>query len=223
MGAKTWLICLSDGKPVATLLKYPPLDRDASDALARKLFPGFRLEALTDADLLNACPPEDQVMVGCYPGLTLIAASDLALDNPSQLESRFHDAAPHCAMHLVAMHSVVDWLAFAVWRDGRLQRALSVAPDSGIVEEVGPRLPFELPYWSGEHPANDPDDEEDDYPLPFHPLEMGEAVLQEFFGYQIEGAYNGSSDLDPNKIALLRYRRIRTAKPAKTKPWWKIW
>ncbi|MGW3628080.1 DUF6928 family protein, partial [Streptomyces sp. NPDC000880] len=29
------------------------------------------------------------------------------------------------------MHSVVDWLAFAVWEDGRLIRSLSLSPDDG--------------------------------------------------------------------------------------------
>jgi hypothetical protein len=26
-----------------------------------------------------------------------------------------------------------------------------------------------------------------DYPFPFHPLELGEAALREFFGYRLEG------------------------------------
>jgi hypothetical protein len=38
---------------------------------------------------------------------------------------------------LHAMHSVVDWLAFAVWEDNRLIRSLSLAPDGGIIEDIG--------------------------------------------------------------------------------------
>jgi hypothetical protein len=36
----------------------------------------------------------------------------------------------------------------------------------------------------------DPEDEDESappYPFPFHPLELGEAALREFFGYQLEG------------------------------------
>jgi hypothetical protein len=54
------------------------------------------------------------------------------------------------------MHSVVDWFAFAVWQDGRLKRSLSLSPDSGVLEDIGAKLPFEEPYWSGKHPAVNP-------------------------------------------------------------------
>lgn len=38
-------------------------------------------------------------------------------------------------MYLHAMHSVVDWFAFAVWGpDGKLRRALSVSPANGVIE-----------------------------------------------------------------------------------------
>jgi hypothetical protein len=68
------------------------------------------------------------------------------------------------------------------------------------------------PYWSGQHPAVDPEDivQEDDgtppYPFPFQPLELGEAALREFFGYQLEG-YNDSSLLDPQSVPLARFKR----------------
>ena len=49
------------------------------------------------------------------------------------------------------MHSVVDWLAFAKWKNGELVRSLSLSPDSGILEDIGLRLPFEEPFWSSKH------------------------------------------------------------------------
>jgi hypothetical protein len=105
------------------------------------------------------------------------------------------------------MHSVVDWFAFAVWQDGHLKRSLSLSPDSGILEDIGPKLSFELPYWSGQHPAIDPDDQDEDeppYPFPFHPLELGEAALLEFFGYQLEGS---PSAIDPESFPLASFKR----------------
>lgn len=85
-------------------------------------------------------------------------------------------------------------LAFAVWDDGKLVRSLSLSPDSGIIEDIGERLPFELPYWEGRQPVEPfpPFEDEDPYPLPFHPLELGERALLEFFGFYVEG----SSDED---------------------------
>ncbi|MFJ9460587.1 DUF6928 family protein [Kitasatospora sp. NPDC101447] len=43
------------------------------------------------------------------------------------------------------MHSVVDFLAFAVWEDGQLVRSLSVSPGSGVMENMGEPLPFVRP------------------------------------------------------------------------------
>ncbi len=112
------------------------------------------------------------------------------------------------------MHSVIDWLAFAKWEGGELRRSLSLSPDSGIIEDIGEKFDFEAPYWNGEHPAIDPEEEEDEYPFKFHPLELGEEALKQFFGYQLEGIVNDAL-IEPEKITLFGYKRA--------KPWWKIW
>jgi len=51
---------------------------------------------------------------------------------------------------------------------GVLQRALTLSPDSGVIEDIGFRLPFEEPSWAGEHPAADPEEDESVYP--FHSI-----------------------------------------------------
>jgi hypothetical protein len=97
------------------------------------------------------------------------------------------------------MHSGVDWLAFAVWEDGVLVRSLSLWPESGIQENVGEPYDFELPYWAGEHPVRPipgwPN--QGPYPLPFHPLELGEEALRALFGFVMEG-YPHRDDIDPS-------------------------
>jgi len=91
---------------------------------------------------------------------------------------------------------------------------LSLSPDGGVLEDIGVKLPFELPYWAGEHPVFDDEEERSEYPFPFHPLELGEAALAEFFGYQLEGG-NANAVLEPDTIPLMRLRRRRA--------WWKVW
>ena len=131
------------------------------------------------------------------------------------LPSAFLSQAPAGTAYLHAMHSAVDWFAFALWENGRLVRSLSLSPDSGIVEDIGERLPFEAPYWAGEHPAIETDDDKDEYPLPFHPLELAEAALAEYFGYQLEGIVD-TSLLEPDQVPLLRFKRTKSS-------WWKFW
>jgi hypothetical protein len=144
----------------------------------------------------------------------VIAAKEFGIDYPSKIPPSFLNKNYGNTIQLHAMHSVVDWLAFAVWKNGELERSLSLSPDSGVLEDIGKKLAFEMPYWNGEFPALDPEENEDDYPFRFHPLDLGEAALREFFGYVLEGAVD-STLIEPENLPLLGFRR--------TKPRWKFW
>ena len=199
------------------LARKPAIDRNETLRVANELFPNEKLLPLSDVSLDFTCPPDDELHIACFPGLTVIAAKEFAIDKPSQLNRRFLSFAGSKHVHLHAMHSVVDWFAMAVWSDGALGRSLSLAPDSGVVEDLGERLPFEQAYWPGQHPAIDPEDadpEDPAYPFAFHPLELGEEALKHFFGYQLEG-YIDPSLLAPETIPLMRFRR--------KKPWYRFW
>lgn len=213
MGAKTWMLVYSDGDARDALRVGPRLDRDATRRLAAALFPDDELEPAGEGDLCFTSPPRDELLIGSFPGVSVVAAKEFAIDRPSRLEPRFLTAATGRNVTLLVMHSVVDWFAYARWSNGELLRSLSVSPD-GIREDLGPRMPFEEPYWSGKHPVED-DGESEGYPLPFHPLELGDAALCELFGYQLEGSGDGDV-LEPESIALARYRRSRPS-------WWAFW
>jgi hypothetical protein len=207
------MLVYADAPVAATLKRRPELDRTATTVLAGALFPGEKLEPLADGSLAYTCPPDHEIVIGCFPGVSIVAAKEFGIDRPSTLDARFLEAARDKRLYLHAMHSVVDWFAFAVWNRGTLERALSAAPDNGVIEDLGAKLPFEDAYWSGRHPAVDPDDDEG-YPLPFHPLELGEAALLELFGYVLEGAVD-ASQVQPEDVPLMRFKR--------KKPFWKLW
>lgn len=213
MGAKTWMLVYGKSEPKEILGSTLLLDRDATTALVRQLFPGERLQLLSDGDLSFTCPPDDEIVVASYPNLVVVAAKEFGIDHPSKLPSRFIEAFSDGLLYLHAMHSAVDWLAFAKWSKGTLQRSLSLSPESGILEDVGSRFPFEVPYWAGSHPALDPSEDDAEYPFPFNPLELGEAALQEFFGYQLEGIVD-PYQIEPERIPLMRFRR--------KKAWWRF-
>jgi len=212
------MLVYSDGSVKQALAARPALDREASATLAAKLFPGEQLEPLADADLWSTSPPDAELTVGCFPGVALIAAREFGIDYPSKLPTRFLDPSLGSVVHLHAMHSVTDWCAFAVWENGKLLRSLSVSPDNGAMEDLGTRFEFEQPYWAGQHPAGD-SEEAEDYPLPFHPLELSEAALLGFFGFEYEGTEGSSPLVTPEEIPLLRFKRSKPTKPA----WWKFW
>lgn len=223
MGAKTCLLAQAEVDVRKVLASKPALDESATAGFVASLFPELGFATPTSTDLLSyTYVSDDTVVAGCFPNLRIIAASEVAVDRPSQLQAKYIAAKGTTYLHV--MHSVVDWFAFAVWEDGILRRSLSVAPDSGVLEDIGNRLPFEIPYWEGEHPALDPEDEQDSYPLPFHPLELGEAALREFFGFQLEGHIDASL-LEPENIRMLKFD-VAGRPPDSiqaNKPWWKFW
>lgn len=212
MGAKTWMLVISDGDPRPLLASQPALDREETRKVAAALFPKEKLKPLEDGSLMSTSPPDDEIRIGCFPGVVIVAAKEFAMDHPSKITVRFLEYAGSRTVHLHVMHSVADWFEFAVWRNAKLERSLSLEPYSGIVEDIGQRLPFEAPYWDGAHPAVAPAnmvDAESPYPFPFHPLELGEAALREFFGYHLEGPVDPSL-LDPESIPLLCYKRKKS-------------
>lgn len=213
MGAKTWMLVYADGDARSALAAEPTLDRKQTLAFARSLFPGEVLTPLQDGDLRDACPPDNELCIGCFPGISVVAAMDFAIEQPSQLPARFTAPANSRTLTLHVMYSVSDWLAFAQWRNGKLIRSLSVSSDDGVLEGLGPKLPFEEPYWAGERPVAD-DEDQTDYPLPFHPLELGEAALSALFGYNLEGEVI-SNLIRPEWIPMMRFTR--------TKSRWKVW
>ena len=211
MGAKTWIIVHAEADARAALAAKPALDVAATRDFVASLFPGKRFTDSGTGDLLYTNPPERQVFAGCFPGVRIAASLDFGKDYPSKTPTRFVASQGRTCLH--AMHSVVDWFAFAVWQDGVLQRALSLSPDSGIIEDIGRRAAFEEPFWGGTHPAVAPGEDPSSYPLPFHPLELGEAALKDFFGYQIEGGIEPDL-LDPESIPLLHF--------TEKKAWWRL-
>jgi hypothetical protein len=199
MGAKNWLLAYVDADADAAeiLRSQPELDRAATQKLVRDLFPDA-WDTKTSGSLVFTNPPDEQILGACYGGLSLVATSDAALDYPSRLDGRFVDYAKGRTLYLHAMHSVVDWFAYAIWKDGLLDRALSLSPDSGLLEDLGQRLPCEEPFWEGKNPVGG------DYPFPFHPLEMAEEVLCALLGYHLEGRV---TDIDPCDHELMLFQR----------------
>ncbi|QKG24245.1 DUF6928 family protein [Actinomadura verrucosospora] len=207
MGAKTGLLVYADGDVGGILRSAPAPDPEATAALIARLYPGWTVRKEEPSSLGDGCyPARGTTYATSVPGLDIIGDQRFMLDLPSELPVRLVEASAGRRLVLHAMHSVVDWLAFAVWEDGRLVRSLSLSPDEGVMENIGEPFPFEVPYWAGRHPVpHDPAWSEEPYALPFHPLDLGEEVLRELLGFVLEGEIR-PDDADPNDVGLLGFR-----------------
>jgi hypothetical protein len=207
MGAKAWMLVFTDLEEPLLLSKYGEMDRASSENLAKLAFPMCRLTGQEDLTIMDVCPPDDEILTGRYDHVSILSASEFGLDYPSKLDKDFVNLMKSKRTYLFAMHSVVDFFAFGVWENGELRRSFGASPDSGILEDVGEKFDFELPYFNGEHAVGDEDDDPDNaYPLPFHPLEFGEHVLRELVGYGFEGPMP-TDGLDPFDFSLLSFSR----------------
>jgi hypothetical protein len=189
MGAKTALLAFTDGDLRPALLGATASDAAEAEAVVREILPGYDVTLEGDTTLEVTYPPDDIAHVTVLPGVELLCDRRLVLDRPSELPEHLLRAGAGRRIIMHGMHSVVDWLCFAVWEDGKLVRSLSLSPDGGIEENIGEPFDFERPYWDGLHPV-EPDpawEDQDPYPLPFHPLVLGEEALNALFGFVIEG------------------------------------
>ncbi|MFI0410867.1 DUF6928 family protein [Actinomadura sp. 3N508] len=133
-----------------------------------RLYPGWAVREDEPSSLGDGCyPPYGMTYAASLPGVDLVCDQRVMLDRPSELAAHLAEASAGRRLVLHAMHSVVDWLAFAIWEDGRLIRSLSLSPDNGVMENIGGPLSFEAPYWAGEHPVpHDPAWSDEPYALP---------------------------------------------------------
>lgn len=153
-------------------------------------------------------PPPGMVYAAVWEGISLFCDRDLMLHHlPSALTDDLAEepTVPGRRVLLHAMYSVTDRLAFAVWEDAMLRRSLSVAPDDGVIENLGKPFDFEEPFWAGRRPVPPDEDDPRPYPLPFHPLDLGEEALRSLFGFCLECRL-GPDDVDPERITVHGFR-----------------
>jgi hypothetical protein len=212
MGAKTGLLAFSDGDIRPALLGASRSGLAEAEAVVRRVHQdyvqqGYMVEAVGDSSLDDCYPPDDHTCVTILPGAELLCDRRFMLDRPSELPEYILSLGAGRRVILHAMHSVVDWLAFAIWEDGTLVRSLSLSPGEGIIEDIGEPFDFEVPYWAGEHPVVPVPGwpSEGPYPLPFHPLELGEDALRALFGFILEG-YPEPDDIDPDEVHMHEFR-----------------
>src|SRR5215831_8870621 len=150
MGAKTALLAFSEGDIRPALLGATRSDRTEAEELVRLVLPGYDVAPADERPLWEGVnPAEDITYATVLAGADLVCDWRLVLDRPSELADHLLEAAGGRRIIVHGMHSVVDWLCFAIWEDGRLIRSLSLSPDSGIQENIGEPLDFELPFWAG--------------------------------------------------------------------------
>jgi hypothetical protein len=200
VGWKTAILMACEGVPAGSLRAPGTLDQAATADLVASAYPGWTATPTDGLSLHDAVyPPPAIAYAGRFPSADIICDREFMLDYPSRLPPHLLALGANRTLILHAMHSVVDFFAFAVWENGRLVRSLSMAlggPRPGIMEDLGTPLPFEQPYWDGQHPIGE------GYPLPFYPLDLADpTATRALFGFSLGGP-PGPGEIDADGIRL---------------------
>ncbi len=204
MGWKTAILMACDGDPAQCLGTPERLDPAATADLVARSYPGWTATP-TEGEFLHDAtyPPKEVAYAGSFPSADIICDQEFMLDHPSRLPPHLVMLSAGRRLILHTMHSVVDFFAFAVWEDGALVRSMSMAlggPRPGIMENIGTPLPFEQPYWAGQHPIGE------GYPLPFYPLDLAEpTALRALFGFTL-GGLPRPGEVDATSVQLDGFR-----------------
>ena len=102
---------------------------------------------------------------------------------------------------LLGAESTYAWGAFAEWEEGSLRRSFS-ASLTYIHENIGLPGPWELPFWSGEHPIQFPEGATPDpQALPFHPQQFADLAATHSLGLRLVGTPQ-DGEIDPSSVLL---------------------
>src|SRR3954471_20139179 len=141
--------------------------------------------------------PQDAVTALRVPGMDIVGA-DAVLGWVDRVPPHVAASVGNRRLVILQMHSVNDSLGYIVWQAGRRLRALGMDPDAGVFLDEGEPTPPEEPFWAGRHPVGD------GYPLPFHPLDLGEELLRAELGFVLEGR-PAPDDVEPFDIAMYTF------------------
>ncbi|GHH13191.1 DUF6928 family protein [Streptomyces lanatus] len=195
MGSKVSVLAFARQAPREML--HPELVDDApsSRRLVERILPDQGMEPVGPVTLDEALWPLPGIAcAGSFEGLELITSLDLRERRPSDLSEGIHRWGVDRNAFAVFMDSIVGWAAFAMWDRGRLRRSVSISLEEGVIEDEGVRFEFEHAYWSRPVGAG----------LGFHPIELGNEALREFFGFVLEGRWDQHC-IDPEEISVTQY------------------
>jgi len=115
---------------------------------------GHKVESVSDEHYMDILPPKNKVVIGAYERGAYIAFSQIADDlelGTITYMLKAMECYPAADLLALALHSVVNYSAFAYFKKGELQRQFACTADLGIISQSGKLLPEEEKAYEGEY------------------------------------------------------------------------
>jgi hypothetical protein len=151
MGWKAACILVSEREP-GYLGTLPEHDSHAARELIGQLDLGLRRSVgLTTFDP-GLYPDDGHLVIGAYDGAAIVASQDLIFgavtgENDRVLQ-RLLKLFPAAELLVIELLSVVNYFAYAYYRQGVLQRAYAGSAEDGVLVETGEVQPEEHDYFA---------------------------------------------------------------------------
>ncbi|WP_245649710.1 DUF6928 family protein [Nocardia shimofusensis] len=178
-----WYVDADD--PAAVLREHRDPDPGAAQALAKQLFEDYEIVPKMVGTLAGcAGPDDDEIYIGCYPGLTVVCSRQVRLPDPTTLPELLIRPLASEHTYLVSFDASMGWGSFAHWERGEFRRGFS-SSRMKILADAGLPLVWERPFWAGERPVLWRADElPDPQCLPFDPPDFADEANSEWLGFQ---------------------------------------
>ncbi len=151
MGWKAACILVNEREP-GYLGTRPQYDAQAARELIRQLdLISYRSIGLTSFDP-GLYPADGHLVIGAYNGAAIVASQDLIFgtvtgENDQALQ-RLQALFPAAEILVIELLSVVNYFAYAYYRQGVLQRAYAGNAEDGVLVETGEIQPEERDYFA---------------------------------------------------------------------------
>jgi hypothetical protein len=151
MGWKAACILVNE-RETGYLGTLPQHDAPAARNLIEQLGLGpYRSLGLTDFDS-GVYPERGRLVIGAYDGAAIVAERDLVYGTVTGqtglILARLLELFPAAEVLVLELHSVVNYFAYASYRQGRLQRAFAGSAEDGVMVEMGAVQPEERDYFA---------------------------------------------------------------------------
>ncbi|MGW7276642.1 DUF6928 family protein [Streptomyces sp. NPDC054864] len=196
MGSKAAILVLTDERPERLFRDTSGLDLPRSQSLATRVLGGATRQSDALPLDLAVWPEDGTVCVASFGRFDLVCSRAFATDHPSDIAIEASRLAGGRNAYAVCMESSRDWSSILAWSPPQIVRAVSLNPSEGVLEDVGHKFPFEYLFWDGQRPV-----QTGGYPLPFHPIDLGNEALRNFFGFILEGAEDDFC-VDPEEVEV---------------------
>lgn len=204
--ATFWYLDTDD--PSAPIRDGTPSDPGFARRLLSRLFPTVTVASLGSFPLnRSASAGHGEIYIGSFPGVTLVQTLVDGPVRPSAAEARWLRLVEAPTVLLFAHDPETGVSGFARWESGKLVRSFAGADDR-IAEDEGMPLPFERPYWSGEFPLENDDD--NPLALPFAPEALLHAAHRDWLSFDLEP---GGLDVPVHGFATDGRREVRQPSP----------